>query len=151
MQGYAGKYISKMGEGHISIWPHAYSAVVAGTWATAMNALQIMYGYFYNSSNANLNEVDYKIFLDGGTYTFRVCCYTATNGAIMDVLLDTVSKGTIDTYSAAPTYNVLKSITGIVVTTPGIKTLGIKVNGRNASNVTGYYVIFSTLALWRTA
>jgi len=128
-----------------------YSAIIQGTWVRfSSNASQTSGFFMYNSSNTDLDQVDYKISLEKGTYTFDLITMMNTNCPILDVLIDGVSAGTKDLYSASVVYNSLQTITGIVVTTSGLKTLSLKVNGKNASS-TGYYLNLSYFTLFRTA
>jgi hypothetical protein len=150
MQGYAGdKYTPMVGEGHITILPWHYSAIIAGTWAFNADGAAIYYGYWRNSSSDDSDQVDYKVYLDAGTYTITYCGLVHTTMGILDTEIDEVSQGTLDWYGATAR-NVLKSITGIVIATAGLKTLGVLANGKNGSS-TDYYLGISSISLYRTA
>jgi hypothetical protein len=140
-----------IGEGHITILPWHYSAVIQGTWGFIADAAEIFAFQFNNSSDVQNDQLDYKIYLATGTYTFSMIGITTTTGAILTLLFDNVSQGTIDLYSGGTVHNVLKTITNIVVATPGLITLSIKAATRNASNTTGWYLYISSMALFRTA
>jgi len=139
-----------IGEGHITILPWHYSGITQGTWVQILDANQIFYGYFWNSSNTQNDRIDYKVFLAAGTYTFSIIGVTASNRAILTLLFDGASQGTIDLYAAGTAYNVLKTITDIVVGTAGLKTISLKAATRHASS-TGWYLSVSSMALFRTA
>ena len=136
------------GEGHITILPWNYSAVIAGTWTVAINVLQIFAGTF-GCTDAQNSELDFQVYLAAGTYTFRDCYIRDPSCAILTVYIDDVSIGTIDFYGTSA-YNQVGTITGIVVATSGLKTLTIKNATRNGS-ATNWYIPQSTMALFRTA
>jgi len=138
------------GEGHITILPWHYSGVTQGTWALAVDTLLVMNGYLSNSSNSQNDRVDYKAFLAAGTYTFSILPITNLNRAILTLLFDGVSQGTIDLYTASTGYNATKSITNIIVETAGLKTISLKAATRHASS-TGWYLTISSISLFRTA
>jgi hypothetical protein len=149
MHGYAGdKYSSMVGEGHITIFPWNYSDIIQGIWAWISSSVQYFYGTLRTSSHANGDQINYKVYLDAGTYTITVLGIKDGNTGIMDVLIDGVSKGTVDTYGAG-TNNSLFPVSGIVVTTPGIVTLSLKTTGKNASSG-GYYMYYSSISIYRT-
>lgn len=140
------------GEGHITIIPWNYNAVIAGTWGIVHQGAGSQYFDWTvrNSSTTNLDQADYKVYLAPGTYTFQLVCMKNTDRGIIDLLIDGGSAGTMDTYAASLTYNVKAAVAGIVVSTGGLKTLSLKVNGKHASS-TGYLIDVSCMAIWRTA
>lgn len=141
---------NELGEGHISIIPWAYGAVTQGTWVLARVTLQVINGWFTNSSNAINDQIDYYAYLAVGTYTLVLLHATSSDGGIITILLDTVSKGTIDCYSASVTYNLVNSTISFAVTTPGLKTLSFNMATKNVSS-SGYKTWLSTISLFRTA
>jgi hypothetical protein len=137
------------GEGHIIVpilWPES---VTQGQWGYSPNAAYITNTIFYNVGYADLDQVNYSIWLSKGTYSLSVIYVQNTNTAIIDFLLDSVSLGTQDAYGAA-NYTALKTFTGIVVSKSKKYSFSIKANGKNASS-SAYYVEPSTCAFWRTA
>ncbi|HLA37013.1 MAG TPA: hypothetical protein VJZ02_00935, partial [Candidatus Brocadiales bacterium] len=145
-----GSGTSASGEGHLTILPWAYNAIVQGTWAFNVDVNQATANSFYNSTAANLDQLDYKIYLAPGTYSLSLLGLKSSNRGIIDILLDSISVGTMDTYAASTVQNNVASLAGITVSTGGLKTLSVKVNGKNASS-TGYYMDISSISLWRTA
>lgn len=144
---------TEKGEGHITIDPWNYNAVIAGTWGAIYQGAGVQYPGDWtvrNSSATNLDEVDYKVYLAPGTYTFQLVCMKNTDRGIIDLLIDGSSAGTMDTYAASLMYNVKAAVAGIVISTGGLKTLSIKINGKHASS-TGYMIDVSRMAIWRTA
>ena len=151
MQNYAAdKYTELTGEGFITVWPWNYSAIIAGTWAWGDNTNQMYDGAWYDSSTADQDQIDYIVSLAAGTYTFSVLTITSNAYGIMDVLIDGASVGTIDLYTLAAAYNVIKTITGIVVATSGLKTISILANGKNGSS-SDYTLTYNNFVLFRTA
>jgi hypothetical protein len=140
---------TEIGEGHISILPFNYSSVIQGTWALVNESSQAFNYYLYNSSNAQNDQIDFKVYLAAGTYTFKELIHKTSDSAILTLLIDGISQGTIDHYDGSGAYNILASITGIVISTPGLKTLSLKAATRNVS-ATGWYLYLTALSLFRT-
>jgi len=138
------------GSGHLSIMPWNYSGITQGTWPIVVDTGCIENGILGNTSNAQNDQVDYKAYLDAGTYTFVIVATKGSTSAILTLLFDGVSQGTIDLYSASPARNARQTITGISVTTAGLKTISLKAATRNASS-TGWYLQPQSLGLFRTA
>ena len=143
-----------VGEGHITIVPHAFDSVTKGDWILSTNTSQVLNGFIANSGGspaaADLDRINYKVFLAKGTYTVSILTVNNTDEAILDLLIDGVSKGTSDNFSASLIFNVITNFTGIVITTSGLVELSIKVNGRNVSS-SNWVIAFSSISLYRTA
>ncbi len=142
-----GSMITTTGDGHITILPFSYSAIGAGSWIEYRTESSYYDWYIYTVGN--LNNISYKIFLGAGTYTFLLYHVTNTNGGIIDVDIAGVEVGSIDQY-AALAYNVRSTITGIVISTGGVKELKLRVDGKNGSS-SDYAAWIEYIALWRTA
>jgi len=138
------------GEGHITVLPYSYSAIIQGTWVIYTAATQILYSALYNSTIAQNDQLDFKIYLAAGTYTFRVAALRDNNRGILSLLFDTVSQGTVDLYNAGSESNFFGDITGIVVATPGLKTVSLKAATKN-TNSNGYMLCITYFVLFRTA
>lgn len=104
-----------------------------------------------NTSNANGDYVTKQFTVPAsGTWKCRVVA-NATNGSgILDVLLNTVSKGTHDFYDAsAGVYNQWSAeITLGALTANTVYTLDLKVNGKNASS-SGYRLYLHQVEFYR--
>jgi hypothetical protein len=142
--------VTSEGEGHITILPYNYSGITAGTWVIYISTAQALNFLFENSSAAQNDQVDYKAYLAAGTYTLVVLHEKYNNRGIISILINGTSIGTIDCYAVSQAFNVRSTITGISVTTSGLKTISVKVSDKNASS-TGYGVFFTSLAFFRTA
>lgn len=147
--------VAVVGEGHISIEPWAYSAIGQGTWAPVIDAnlianqwKNVCYGNL--GAVANGDELDYKAYLSEGTYTLKIICATTSSQGILDIDIDAVEVASFDMYSAAYTYNVIKTETGISVAVSGLKTITARVDGKNGAS-SNYAVRLSTIELYRTA
>jgi hypothetical protein len=139
-----------IGEGLITMLSEHYTGFTQGTWAAFMSTLQMHNYYIYNSTNAQNDQIDFKVYLAVGTYTFSLL---GANGnlAIVSILIDGVSVGTIDQYDAGgQAYNKLQQVTGISITTAGLKTISLKAATRNAG-ATSWWITATTMALFRTA
>jgi hypothetical protein len=139
-----------IGEGHICILPWNFSAIIQGTWALVITASQALGFYIGNTAGQN-DELNYKVYLAAGTYTLDLFGVLNSNNGIATITIDGVSQGTIDLYGTL-TYNTKGSLANIVVSTAGLKTLGIKIATHNASSSSPYYYfLFTQIALYRTA
>ena len=135
--------------GHITIMPPSYSTVIQGTWAWTSNTNQWCGGYFGNTSHADGDELNYKVYVSPGTYTISLCTLKNSDHGIIKVYLDGTLILTYDCYAAVVTYNQIGSATGIIINDPGIKTLKIKIDGKNVAS-TDYYMTWDYIALYLT-
>ena len=138
------------GEGHIHLPPYAYNAVVQGTWVLAVNAALLLNYNIYDSGAAVGDEINWKAYLAPGTYTLGLLAGIATDRGIIDIKINGTVVATFDLYAASIDANHISTQTGIVVSTGGIKTITLKVTGKNASS-TNYTAAFTDLWLYRTA
>lgn len=139
-----------VGEGHITIFPPSYNSIGQGTWEESRSENAYYDWYWKNeTSKANGDNVSFKVFLDVGTYTLMLIHHKNTDAGIVDISIDGVEVDSIDLY-AALTWNVRSIQTGITISSSGLKTLKLEVDGKNASSSNyKYYMVY--LALWRTA
>lgn len=152
---------------HIPILPTIYEPdATVGTWALSSAAESAGdYGFYKPGSTANSggaqtlanagsnaqnDACSWDIVLGAGTWDFYAFVRKSTNTAIITLLLDGVSKGTVDTYAAAAAAARV-SITGWTTTTTGKQRLQVKAATRNASNSTGWVLNFASIYLHRTA
>ncbi len=142
-------YVNARGEGHICVGPHAYSGITAGTWAFAASGSTWYGGHWANSSAADNDQIDYKVWLDVGTYSFAALHFKAASYGILDLIIGS-SQGTIDMYNGSTTFQNVSTISSITVTTAGLKTVSLKANGKNASS-SGYKINVQAMTFYRTA
>ncbi len=146
--GYPG--VGEAGEGHIRVFLPSYTTV-AGTWGWNADNTYNEGQYIGNTSNTINDACSFKVYLAIGTYTFWMVAMISVNGGICDFLIDGVSTSTaIDLYNGSTVKNTVKSKASISVTTAGLKTIQIKVTGKNASSG-GYQAYTSSFAMTRTA
>jgi hypothetical protein len=139
--GYAG--------GNITIIPMNYSSVIQGTWANVKTTDSIT-GYKFQNNSGDGDELNYKIGLDSGTYTIGAVVQKDNNRGILDFELDGSSLGTYDCYSGSADDNERAEVTSVNVASAGLKTLGLKVNGKNGSS-SGHYMAIGVIYIYRTA
>ncbi len=140
---------SGAGEGHITILCPSYDSIGAGTWVLSASGLYVI-GTIYNSTNANLDNISYKAYLQAGTYTLCFFYVKGTVMAIVDIDIDAAEVGSVDCYRSLVLYNQTYKVTGITIPTSGLKTIKIRTHGKHASSG-AYRAQFSYVALWRTA
>jgi len=99
----------------------------------------------------NLNDfISWDVFLPAGTWTLELMFSKNVNTSIITAQIDGVSKGTIDTYAGTGESNAIDSITGIVITTSGLKELKLIILSKNDSS-SNYYTYLNGIVLKRTA
>lgn len=135
---------------HVDIWPWAKTFSQVGTWGRGNSGSYLGLGLFSNSASQALNdEIVYKVALDSGTWTFTFIGQTNSASGISTAYLDSTSLGTSDWYSASGTNNVVKQITGIVISSPNVYDLKLKMTSKNASS-TNYRLSLHLITLVRT-
>jgi hypothetical protein len=109
-------------------------------------------GYSNQTTAANNDEITSSFWLAAGTYTLNVFGSTNTNAAKIDWYIDGSITGITgqDWYSGSQVFNVSKT-GSITVTGDGYHTLKGKINGRNASNTTGYYWLIGKVSIYPSA
>jgi hypothetical protein len=105
--------------------------------------------YVTNSTaDADGDEYHFGFMLEAGIYTLSHYGVTASNRAKVDYYIDGVLVASgVDWYTAATTVDVTKTAS-VTVPTSGYHTLTCKINGRNASNTTGWMI--SLTKIWLT-
>jgi len=146
----AARLAGRVGEGHITIIGYSYSSIGQGTWGLLGSPNYIFYQNLYNSTQANGDNILYNVYLDTGTYTLLLVTHTMTNGGIVDFDVDATEVASFDLYSNPAVYNVRKTQANINIATSGLKTLKLRLHGKNPA-ATAHCILFSYIALWRTA
>lgn len=138
-----------IGQPTIGILPWAGFKSSVGTPTRGNVSTFLGMGYLDNGNLQN-NSISWDMWLDSGTW--KVCLIGRKNvdKAITTVQLDGVSQGTVDWYNAALVDNSYNEVTGISVTTPGVKTLTLATLTRNAS-ATDWSNLYFSIALIKTA
>lgn len=143
-----------IGGGHITLLPWNYNSIGQGTWAFALPSPPAPTGQIFEldwengASHAGGDNFTLEVYLAAGTYTLRLIGYKKHDRGILDIDIDAVEVASFDEYNSSEVLNAIFTQTGIVVATPGLKTITVRVDGKSGTN---YYVNISTLTLWRTA
>lgn len=138
------------GEGHITIIPLSYNSIGQGTWTFDISALYWFNAIFYNSTHNDGDNISYKVYLDAGTYTLLLLTRTHTAYGILDIDIDAAEVASFDLYSNPLVNNVRKIQAGIPIAAAGLKTLKLRIDGKNALS-SDHYCGLHYIALWRTA
>jgi len=144
--------LSGVGNQQTTILPINYSEIIQGTWTIILNNAYYLAGYIGNTSSpANGDEIHYKVYIAKGTHTIILGYREYTDAGILEVYLDDTLLDTIDMYNS-DTSNILTvhRIENVNVTSDGLKTLKLKINGKNADS-SNYIVRLMYIALMRTA
>lgn len=144
------KFATFAAGGHVVLPHYSYDSVVQGTWAIVVSTSQVGNGVLHNASQVNGDEVEFKCFLGAGTYTLKLLGITASSRGITDIYIDDTEVASFDWYSATATYNVIKTQASISVASSGVKTIKLKLDGKNASS-THYYATITSMIFYRTA
>lgn len=139
------------GNGNIFLTPFGYDSIVAGTWAWLNDDRMPQAGMFSNqAAAATADELNFKAFLEAGTYSMAVVYTKGNSGGIVDILIDGSEETSIDTYDASTVPGLVDRTTGITVAARGIKTIRMVVDGKNASS-SAHNLFLHYIILWRTA
>lgn len=138
--------------GHVTLLAPAWDSKPAGTWGVWLDANQLWGGGYYNSSNADSDEIRWKCFLPKGTYT--VMMFGTTNPAygIAKIYHTSVAVGnllaTFDEYADPGARNVEFRSTGQAIPNTALYEIILKVSSKHASS-TGYIIGFNFIEIWR--
>lgn len=132
-------------------WPkrgymfHGASLVTNGP-ALSYTSDSSQYGSFLiRQSNADGNAFTNGCALAAGTYTLYILCRTNSSNGKVDFTVDGAEAGTVDFYSGSATYNVVKTISDISISSNGYHYITGTTNGKNGSSG-GYLVEIN--AMW---
>ena len=132
------------------IMPENYNSIGQGTWAYGVDDALYLNGRFTNTSETNGDNISYKVYLAAGTYTLRFHCLKGNSHGIVDIDIDGVEKASFDLYNAANIINQVISATGIVVAVGGLKTVRLRMDGKNGAS-SSYRMYLMAFSFWRTA
>lgn len=134
----------------ILIFPAFFDSITQGDFIDAGDPNYYFGAKFYNSSNTDGDQVNYKVYMGNGTYTFKFIHGENITFGILKLLIDDIEKASFDCYNAGGAQvNVIDTETGIEITESSIKTVSLKIDGKNASS-SGYYMNVSALYLYKT-
>jgi len=153
MNGQGNWAVPAMGAGGTSIFfdPIQYYSIIQGSFAKLQDTTNIYKcSIFRNPSETQNDELNFKIYMVAGTYTFNLLHNQAAGNGIAKLKIDGSAVGTIDMYNAGDVYNVIGTITGISVASSGIKDVNILMDTKNGSSA-GYGIRANMMALIQTA
>ena len=124
--------------------------VVAGAWASFVIPSEMMNMYYYNSSTADNDEVNFPFRLGRGTYNISIVYRKFSDRGKLDVLLDNnIIINQLDMYDAVGISNVIHRESAVVIRHP-TKTISLTANGKNAAS-SNYHVNCSLISFRRVA
>jgi len=112
--------------GGMVVLPAAYPDSVVGTWVrtNAGDDLNCFYNSYYNSSEAQNDAINFKLYMAPGTYTLKLIGVQNADKGVATCKVDGVSVGTLD-FNGALSY-VLGTVSDTIsITTAGVKTFQI--------------------------
>ena len=142
-----GQLIISASSGGGGAYPQYFSAFFidfkySGTLTTNYDSTQMFNNYWYQSSPSNGDEFTIPVLLDAATYTFTVVGATESDCGMLDYYLNsTLIASGQDWYSSGHVANIIKTFS-YTISTPGLYTFKIKVNGKNGSS-NNYYAVFT--------
>jgi hypothetical protein len=107
-------------------------SVVQGTWGFNCGSTEA-YGQLRNTTTADGDEITYTNYMTTGEYVFRLLYSKDDNCGIIKVYVDSDLVLTQDSYNAADSKNNAADNT-YTVTGSGVKTITIKVDGKNGAS-----------------
>lgn len=120
-----------------------------GTWNRTNDTVQLGMGYWYLAPASINDQFGVDLYMDSVTWKCAITQYRDTNQGIATVSLDGSSIGTFDLYGSS-TANIYMEITGISVSTAGLKAVLFKMASKNASSL-GYSATLSSIAFIATS
>jgi len=136
---------SGIGSSVIILLAQMYSEIIQGTWNGSTDYAYNFNEYFTNhTSEANGDGLRFKCYMRKGTYKLYLYTRVGPNDGIVDIKINGSTITTIDLYADANDYDAVKTAENISITTDGIKTIDLVINGKNASS-NGYNIFFSAL------
>jgi len=136
------------GDGLIIILPWAYHSITQGTFAYSASTAEYFNGGYYNSTNAEGDQIDYKVWLSKGVWQLSLgFCNSYVYSAMYLILLDSVLQGQIDPYDCRGMY--WGGMNGpLYVPSTGIHTLSLKA-WRGIAGNDYRYMYFNSIVLDR--
>lgn len=124
--------------------------VNAGTWGVVIDTVQ-MYARLANGATHALNdEIQFTDYIPAGTFTFSLLTSTETNRGKLHLIIDGVDVGQWDCYKAVGVVADRVDMAGIVIATPGVKTIKLKVASKNGAS-SSYYMDINGIQAVQTA
>ena len=135
----------------LTLIPLVPTSVGQGTWSPSpfTGGVVPLNLVFYNSSNADGDNVSFKVEVKAGTYTLYVVDAKGPSMAKIDVYVDATKViSASDRYFASSLIPYFMTASSLSLTA-GEHTIKIQINGKNASS-SGYYAHLGYFTLGRT-
>ncbi len=125
---------------NITLWSDQNQVSVGNALSTGPNVLQCYNTVSFQSASANADASSQSFSYASqapATTQFKLLYVADANNAIVSVLIDSVSIGSIDTYNVVPAYNQIYTVSGLTLTPSNTHTIEFLVTGKNGAS-TGY-------------
>lgn len=118
-----------------TMWHDESTILVGSALLHNVSAFQIFNFIDYQNPPANGDTFTQSFFVRAGIYNFSILGITYNNNGLIDWFLDgnRIITGQ-DWYSAAGTFNVVKTLTGLSVPFDGKHVLRASINGKNVAS-----------------
>ena len=137
------------GDGHITLLPWNASSSIQGNWVFSANAGQLFDFTYVVSGGSDGDSFAMQLTLSQGTYTLKTLNLTTSNAGIMDIDIEGTEVASFDLYSSGSVFNILNTQQQISIATSGLKTLVVRIDGKNGSS-SGYAGHITYITLFRT-
>lgn|SRR3990167_923014 len=136
---------------HVTLFPHNYHQIVSGTWSFT-NGDSVAWGNYYfenNATQADGDGLNFKVGLGIGSYAVRLLIIKSTDRGWIKFDIGGSNLGSADGYNSTSTFNNVVEIgSPFVNKVPGIKTMKLYTNTKNASS-TAYMISVQSIGIWR--
>lgn len=137
------------GEGHTLILPWTRDSVGQGTWTWIYYTGYPYLTQYYNSTLADGDNLSWKRYLAKGTYTLKLLACACSDAGIVDIDIDGEEIASFNLYDASGDADKINTQANIVISESGIKTIRLRVDGKNASS-SSYRAQISMIDIYRT-
>jgi hypothetical protein len=126
----------------------AYDAIGQGTWAIKTSTGATTW-VWYNSTNADADNITYKVYIPAGDYDIAVTYASSTSGGIVDFYVDGTERLSIDTYAGAGIQTSALKGSTFNIATSGLYDVKIQIDGQNGASG-GHYALIHHISLFQT-
>lgn len=135
--------------GNVTIMGPEYVGSVTGTWAYAVNDNALFDFAWKQSDSADGGTIEYKAYLLEGTYQINVIHTKTAHSPKLDIHIDGTEVASCDMYNSSDAHAQVCSDTSNTVSTTGIHTIKLVIDGKNASS-DNYYVYLNYIVFTKT-
>jgi len=138
------------GAGTTLLFPLFYDSLTQGTWLFTADAARYLNYNCYNGENNDGDQINWKTYLNAGTYTLKFLYSKSAASGIVDLYIDAAEVASFDAYNGITVKNLIGTQAGIVVAASGIKDIKLIIDGKNGAS-SNYYINFVLIGFYRTA